>query len=59
MMLFYFTSEANSIAIDNGYSLTEGQGYMAKCRRHNWMDFDCRTLASLKPKLTKCLEIAL
>ena len=56
MMLFYFTSEANSIAIDNGYSLTEGQGYMAKCRRHNWMDLNCLTLATLKPKLTKFIK---
>ena len=55
MMWFYFTSEANSIAIDNGYPLTEGKGFMAKCRRLDYFD-DCHTLAYLKPKMTKYIK---
>ena len=55
MIWFYFTSEANSIAIDNGYPLTEGKGFMAKCRRLDYFD-DCHTLAYLKPKMTKYIK---
>ena len=56
MMLFYFTSEANSIAIDNGYSLTEGQGFVAKCRGNPSKSHDCHTMAYLKPKMTKYIK---
>ena len=55
-MWYYFTSETNSIAIDNGYPLTEGQGFEATCQRDSWMDYDCLTYAYLKPKITKYIK---